>query len=244
MKVIKMRLVFLLYSCIFSLHVFSLPIIEVAQLAESNLATLYNLDAKNESKNATIQYDTVMINQLKSQLPMVNNLIKSKLLKSELFVVMDADSTIKLWQIESPNVLSTLYSASAMSESQALLQKKAKLLLEPRYVLLGWITSIDSWEKKEKIFNSDKVSFLNSLDIWVKYKIVDSYNRQVISEFISLGHYGLARILPNLNKNVNFVAEPIIEGAISNLADDLLRAISDEFPSSSLQNKSKIKLVK
>lgn len=233
-----MRVIFLYCCCFFYCHVFSLPIIEVSKLTESNLVNLYNINAKKESRDYAIQYDTAVINQLKAQLLSVNNLIKSKLLNSGLFMVMDAQPTINAWQSESPNILSYLYNAPIISESQYLIQKNKKLSakLTPRYVLIGWITSIDSWKRKEKIFNSDKISFLSGLDIWVKYRLVDSYSKQVTTEFTALGHYGLAKILPDLNKNINFAAEPIIEGAIDNLVNDILRAVSAEFSSYYLVN--------
>jgi hypothetical protein len=184
--------------------------------AESNVLTV-------ETK-----FNQLVISQIKTQIITVTPLLKKTLLESGTFNVFDGNNILSSW-ITSESGLIRSWEYESDSVDMQITDKVATesgMIIRPRhtsnkYILVGWITAINAHEVKEVFPGTTKSSLLYSLNIEVKYKLIDVDSKEVVTQFVAAGHGGSARIFPSnlmhVSHNATQATGDIVDEAINSL---------------------------
>lgn len=156
------------------------------------------------------------------------NILTAKLTESANFSVFNANSTIIDWMATDPKILTKLYNQLPIvkTESDTSDKQSANAVVlshaSGKYILLGFVDKVVVDEKRQSIPSAaNAISLLYNVDIWVKYKVIDYNTRQVITQFLSSGHAGIAKILSSPHQNITYDTDLLVFDLLNDLAYDV-----------------------
>ncbi len=167
----------------------------------------------------------VMISQV--QTPKITTVLKQKLIESGTFNVFDGDKVLISWGATESGIANWGLESSHI-EKQTIdnIVLESVVKIKPpnksnKYLLIGFIKSIDANEVKQVFTGTNNTSILYSIDIEVMYKLVDVDTKAVVNKFIAIGHGGFARIISSdiihMAQNPEDSSDYIINEAINSL---------------------------
>lgn len=171
-----------------------------------------------------------LISKFKQQLPKFQSELTTTLAQSSAFKIFDGEPIVKLWQKQTPQILSTLAAGTVVAKESAAINAKAQpvtassplaISAAKRYILLGWISQVTANEDRQPFPDTSKTSLLYNLDIWVEYKLIDADTQQIITQFIAVGHAGVAKILATPDASISYNTDALISDAFHALAFDV-----------------------
>ena len=158
-----------------------------------------------------------ILSQVKLQLTQLQPRINQQLNESGQFSAFNAESIVASWQRKNPNFLSALEMQSNPSFNESSAHVNHIKTPNISYVLLGWIKAIKVSEERATIMDTGKVSILYSIDIIIDYKVINQNTRALVTEFVAMGHGGIARIMADSSTQLTFNTETMINNAIGSL---------------------------
>ena len=174
------------------------------------------------------KFNQVMITQIKTQIPKITPLLKQTLIESGTFNVFDGNKTLSNWGALESGLITKWQLESSSLEMQVIdnmaLESDTKVKssnISNKYLLIGFIKSIDAHEVKQVFSGTTNTSILYSLNIEITYKLIDMDTKEVFSDFIATGHGGFARIIStnftHMSQTPENVSDDIINDAINSL---------------------------
>lgn len=173
------------------------------------------------------KFNQLMISQVKTKIITVKSLLNQTLMESRAFTIFDGDKTISSWNATESNLLASWEYESDTSGLQeesgpeSLASGAGIKPLESRYLLVGFIKSISVNEAKQIFPGAPNLSILYSLNIEIRYKLIDMNNKKVLIHFIAAGHGGIARIISSdmtvISQKQLAISNDIVTEAINSL---------------------------
>ena len=195
---------------------------------ESTSISLSKTSYESNASEFESKFNDEMTSKLKLRIMAINTLLNQQLVESGAFNVFDGDNILKSWLITESNLVTKWeYESgfhdtdiSSESSSESALQIKPHLASN-KYLLVGFIKNISANQVKQIFPGTDHKSILYSLNIDIKYMMIDIDDKKVVTQFVASGHGGIARIIPTnlilINQNSDDISDNIVTDAINSL---------------------------
>ena len=184
--------------------------------------------AESDITDIESKFNQVMITKIKTQIPKITPLLKQTLIESGTFNVFDGNKTLSSWGALESGLINKWQLESSSLEMQVIdnvaLESDTKVKssnILNKYLLIGFIKSIDAHEVKQGFPGTNNTSLLYSINIEITYKLIDMDTKEVFSNFIATGHGGFARIISTnltpMSQNPENIFDDIINEAMNSL---------------------------
>ena len=192
---------------------------------ESNVISDYILESAI-TPSSDDKFNQLMITQMKTKITSIGPLLSQTLSESKTFTVFDGNKIIASLSASESGLVTKWEFALDNSEAKESSADtiESSVIIKPvgdRYLLVGFIRSITAHQAKQVFPGTTNLSILHSLDIEIKYKLVDMNTKEVISHFVASGHGGIARIIPSdmasVIQNPEDLSDVIVNQAINSL---------------------------
>ena len=169
--------------------------------------------------------DKEIVQSLLIKLNTLNNNLLIKRESGTKFKLFNAEANISEIQKTQPNFLDTIKAQEGVVENDEENSESGvngqRHNIPKTFFLMAYVTKISHGQILHKITASQNISWLYSLDVTIKYKIVDATTLKPIAEFMAIGHGGVAKILPDGRLTVKLDAVDIVDEVITNLTNNI-----------------------
>lgn len=183
--------------------------------------------ANPKDSAAKLNIRPVGLAEIAKQMPGFQAMLNTALDESKTFSVYDATSVLQSWRTTNPKLLENFYESPQMqlpAESNGSKTTTASVVKtapnQHKFVLLGWVESLNETETRTPVSGADKVVLMYNLGIRCEYRLINLENKQVVAIFTATGHGGIARIL-SINAPFSYEMQPIVSNLLHSLAGDV-----------------------
>jgi hypothetical protein len=234
------KIIFSIFCVIVTLSLYAVPSLGTTRLLYKDslaLDTLLNKISKippiAKPKNR-FQLDEKIMQVVARQMPGFQNQLNTVLVESGYYTVFDAEPELNIWRSKDLAFLRMVYKTTEVeppinkpeSKTYLITPPASNLSRQPRkLILIGWIENITDTKNKDRIFGTNKVSFIFSIDIRTEFRLINTRTNKVIAAFTAVGHSGIAKILPSLDENVTYDVDGMVNDMFYSLARDVRHGI-------------------
>ena len=200
--------------------------------------SILNKIATNKSAGGLQKFklnDKIMQSVAK-QMPRFQNLLNTALIEYSNFTVFDAESDLMALKSKDPGFLRMVYKTTEVEPpvvkpevKKTLMDRSATSIpnTQPgKLILIGWVENITDNLSRDIIFDTNKVSFIFSVDIHTEYRLINTKNNKVVATYTAVGHGGIARILPNLNETIIYDVDSMVTDMFTSLAKNVRHGLA------------------
>ena len=200
--------------------------------------SILNKIATNKSAGGLQKFklnDKIMQSVAK-QMPRFQNLLNTALIEHSNFTVFDAESDLMALKSRDPGFLRMVYKTTEV-EPPPVVKPEVKTLMgkyatsipntQPgKLILIGWVENITDNKSKDVIFDTNKISFIFSVDINTEYRLINTRTNKVVATYTAVGHGGIARILPSLNETIIYDVDSMVSDMFASLAKNVRHGLA------------------
>ena len=234
------KVIFSIFCCVSAFGAYAVTSIGTTQLLyKDTLAIKSILDKIAINKSVTnlqkFQLNNKIMQSIARQMPGFQNLLNTALIESGNFTVFNAESELEVWKSKDPGFLRLVYKTTDVEppvvkpESKSFARNPKVIspnLQSGKLILIGWIENITDQKSKDIIFDTNKISFIFSVDIHTEYRLINTATNKVVAAFTAVGHGGMARILPKMNETINYDVDTMVSDMLYSLSRNIRHGLS------------------